>query len=132
MIVDTSGILVHNACADADPVGDLIRMGQGRNSSPSFNSPDASVPTKTPAKAAVGEPRKKTKAKERRAKEQAEARKKKHGDEDWEEPASEGYAKWKARELEKSKGKDARRKSHDKKRKGEGDRSKKRLDEDYE
>lgn len=73
----------------------------------------------------------KVKAKDRRSKQQKESRKDKHGDENWEEPASEDYAKWKAKELEKAKGKDARRKAHDKKKKGEGDRSKSRLDRDY-
>lgn len=47
------------------------------------------------------------------------------------QPASEEKAKWKARELEKSKGKDARRAAHDMKEKGSGDRSNKQLDEDY-
>ncbi|MCH6202168.1 RHS repeat-associated core domain-containing protein [Aquiflexum sp. LQ15W] len=48
-----------------------------------------------------------------------------------EQPASEDYAKYKAKELEKSKGKDARREAHDKKESGAGDRTKKQLDEDY-
>jgi RHS repeat-associated protein len=47
------------------------------------------------------------------------------------QPASEDYAKHKAKELEKSKGKDARREAHDKKKSGSGDRTKKQLDEDY-
>jgi RHS repeat-associated protein len=47
------------------------------------------------------------------------------------QPASEDYAKYKAKELEKSKGKDARREAHDKKESGTGDRTKKQLDEDY-
>jgi len=73
----------------------------------------------------------KVKAKDRRAIEQEESRKKKHGDADYEEPASDKYAKWKAEELQKRQGKDARRSAHDKKRDGL-DRSKKQLDDDYE
>ena len=69
-------------------------------------------------------------AKERRAQQQADAKEKKHGDADYEGPASEDYAKWKAKELEKAEGKDARRAAHDKKRDGI-DRSKRQLDEDY-
>lgn len=49
-----------------------------------------------------------------------------------EQPASEDYVKkYKAKELEKNKGKDARRQAHDKKQKGGGDRSKKQIDDDY-
>lgn len=47
------------------------------------------------------------------------------------QPASEDYVKYKARELEKLKGKDARRQAHDKKQKGEQDRPKNRIDDDY-
>jgi hypothetical protein len=47
------------------------------------------------------------------------------------QPASEAYTKYKARELEKSEGKDARRRAHDAKEKGEKDRSKSRIDDDY-
>jgi RHS repeat-associated protein len=47
------------------------------------------------------------------------------------QPASEKYAKDKAKKLEKTKGKDARREAHDKKEKGAGDRTKKQIDEDY-
>ncbi|GAB6010284.1 RHS repeat domain-containing protein [Dysgonomonas reticulitermitis] len=47
------------------------------------------------------------------------------------QPASEDYAKYKAKELEKNKGKDARRGGHDAKDKGAPDRTKKQLDEDY-
>lgn len=47
------------------------------------------------------------------------------------QPASEDYVKYKAKEKEKAEGKDARRKSHDSKEKGEPDRSKKRIDDDY-
>jgi hypothetical protein len=47
------------------------------------------------------------------------------------QPASENYAKDKAKKLEKTKGKAARREAHDKKEKGAGDRTKKQLDEDY-
>ena len=74
----------------------------------------------------------KLKSKERRKLEQNKSRESKHGDLDWEEPASEEYAKWKARTLEKERGKDARREGHDRKQKGEGDRSKSRLQDDYE
>ena len=37
----------------------------------------------------------------------------------------------KARDLEKAQGKDARRKAHDSKQGGEGDRTKQRINEDY-
>ena len=47
----------------------------------------------------------------------------------WEEPASEEYGKWKAREAEKQGGKEARRNIHDKKEKGAPDRTKKELNE---
>lgn len=52
------------------------------------------------------------------------------------QPASENYAKFKARKLEKAKGKDARRKAHDKKEKRRvngrrQDRSKEEIDRDY-
>ena len=47
----------------------------------------------------------------------------------WEEPASEEYGKWKAREAEKQGGKEARRNIHDKKEKGVPDRTKKELNE---
>ena len=73
----------------------------------------------------------KTKAKDRKKEEKRKEKEKKHGDPDWEEPASEDYAKWKAKELEKSQGKDARRLAHDRKNPGEGNRSKQRLDDDY-
>jgi RHS repeat-associated protein len=46
------------------------------------------------------------------------------------QPASEKYAKYKAKELEKNKGKDARREAHDKK-EGLQDRTKKQINEDY-
>ena len=72
------------------------------------------------------------KAKDRKKKEKEKSQIEKHGTSDWEEPASEEYGKWKARELEKQKGKDARRESHDLKDKGEQDRSKRQLGEDYE
>jgi hypothetical protein len=48
------------------------------------------------------------------------------------QPASEDYAKWKAKSLEKRQGKEARRVAHDKKTKGSPNRTKKELDEDYE
>jgi len=47
------------------------------------------------------------------------------------QPASEDYAKYKAKEIEKAKGKDARREAHDAKDKGGTDRTKKEIDEDY-
>ncbi len=47
------------------------------------------------------------------------------------QPASEDYVKYKAKKLEKKRGKDARRNAHDKKSKGQPDRSKKQIDEDY-
>jgi len=47
------------------------------------------------------------------------------------QPASEDYAKHKAKQLEKTDGKDARRKAHDAKESGTPDRTKKQLDEDY-
>ena len=72
----------------------------------------------------------KLKKKDRRKIEQKKAKEQKHVDEDWEEPASEDYAKWKAKELEKRRGKDARQKAHDKPHLR--DRSKSDLDRDYE
>ena len=71
-------------------------------------------------------------SKERRVRQQEESRDKKHGDKDYEEPKSEDYAKWKAKEKAKADGKDARRKAHDVKNEGGRDRTKKELDEDYE
>lgn len=47
------------------------------------------------------------------------------------EPASEDKVKWKAKELEKSQGKDKRREAHDKKQRGEPDRSNAQIEEDY-
>ncbi len=47
------------------------------------------------------------------------------------QPASEKYVKDAAKKLEKNKGKDARREAHDKKKPGEKDRTKKRINEDY-
>lgn len=73
---------------------------------------------------------KKESAKERRERQKEETLEKKHLDSEWEEPASEEYAKWKAGEKEKADGKDGRRDSHDKK-EGRNDRSKKQIDEDY-
>nr|WP_208022515.1 RHS repeat-associated core domain-containing protein [Desulfonema ishimotonii] len=74
--------------------------------------------------------KKKIKAKDRRKAEKEKDREQKHGDADWEEPASEDYAKWKARQLEKRSGKGARREAHDAPHLR--DRSKKRLNGDYE
>ncbi len=73
----------------------------------------------------------KTKAKDRRAAEKKKSNKQKHGDENWEEPASEDYGKWKHKQKEQEAGKDARRKMHDKKQKGEPDRSASQLDKDF-
>lgn len=47
------------------------------------------------------------------------------------EPASEDKVKWKAKELEKIQGKDKRREAHDKKQRGEPDRSNAQIEEDY-
>ena len=75
-------------------------------------------------------PTKKTK-KERRARQRAEANEQKHGDADYEEPASEDYVRHRAKELEKTKGKEGRREAHDAKEPGEPDRSKSTVKEDY-
>jgi hypothetical protein len=48
------------------------------------------------------------------------------------QPASERYAKDKAKAKAKAEGHDARRKAHDAKEKGAPDRTKKQIDEDYE
>ena len=69
------------------------------------------------------------KAKDRRREQQNKSKEEKHLDRDWEEPASEEYGKWKAREAEKQGGKEARRNLHDKKEKGAPDRTKKELNE---
>ncbi|MEM0515681.1 RHS repeat-associated core domain-containing protein [Pseudoalteromonas sp. YIC-827] len=75
------------------------------------------------------EPKKKEKAKDRRKRQKQEARDKKFGEAG--EPVSEDYVKWKAKEKEKTDGKQGRRDSHDKKRRGEPDRTKDQIDEDY-
>ncbi len=72
-----------------------------------------------------------SKAKDRRAAERKRTNREKHGDEDWQPPASEEYAKWKAKQAERAGGKDARSKGHDLKERGEPDRTKEVLDEDY-
>ena len=72
------------------------------------------------------------KAKERREQERQKAKVEKHLDPDWEEPASEDFAKWKAQEAEEAGGKEARRKLHDAKLAGEPDRSKNQLEIDNE
>ena len=72
------------------------------------------------------------KAKERREQERQKAKVEKHLDPDWEEPASEDFAKWKAQEAEAAGGKEARRKLHDAKLAGEPDRSKNQLETDNE
>jgi hypothetical protein len=77
-------------------------------------------------------PKPQVKAKERRAQAQAQSREQKHGDPGFEEPASEGYARYRAKQAERTGGKDATRSGHDAKKPGEGDRSKRQLDEDYE
>ena len=60
------------------------------------------------------------KAKDRRERQRREAREAKHGDDEWQEPASEDYVKkHKAKKLEKVKGKDARQEDHCKKLPGE-------------
>ena len=69
-------------------------------------------------------------ARERRERQRAETNEQKHGDKDYQEPASESYSKYKAKELEKAKGRGARRDAHDKKQ-GRGDRTREELDEDY-
>jgi len=74
----------------------------------------------------------KDKAKERHRQEKERSIIEKHGDADWEEPASEDEAKWRAKQKEKRDGKDARRAGHDAKEKGAPDRSKRQLREDYE
>ena len=77
-----------------------------------------------------GVERKKTK-KERRAMEKAQARIDRFGDKDFEEPASEQFAKWRAQEKQKLDGRSGRRKMHDAKDHGI-DRTKKELEEDFE
>lgn len=64
-------------------------------------------------KASKSPPENAARAKDRRKLEKKNAKEQKHGDEGWEEPASEDYAKWKAKQLEKRSGKDARRQAHD-------------------
>ena len=80
----------------------------------------------------TGEGLQQLKAKDRKVRERARTLEDKHGKPNFEESAPEGYAKWKAKELEKRQGKDARRKAHDLKKSGEGDRSRAVIDEDYE
>jgi hypothetical protein len=70
-------------------------------------------------------------AKQRRAREKTESNEGKHGDTTWEEPASEDYTKWRAKQVEKEYGKDRRREGHDEKEHSEPDRSKTQVDEDY-
>lgn len=71
-------------------------------------------------------------AKDRRAHDQAHAKEQKHPNPDFEEPASEAYGKWRAQQAEKHGGKDARRRLHDSKASGDGDRSKQQLRRDQE
>ena len=63
----------------------------------------------------------------RRASAYLDERAQKFGERD--EPASEEYMKWKAKNVEKEKGKDARRALHDRK-EGRVDRTKKEIDDD--
>ncbi len=70
------------------------------------------------------------KAKDRRTQERAQSLEEKHGKPDYEEPASEAHGKWQARMEEKANGKDARRRLHDSKARGQGDRSERELFED--
>jgi hypothetical protein len=70
------------------------------------------------------------KAKDRRAQEQARTKDEKYPNPDFEEEASEGWARWQSKEEEKVYGKDARRRLHDKKQKGDGDRSRRQYKED--
>jgi RHS repeat-associated protein len=86
-----------------------------------------SIPESADGDTTTGKP----KAKDRRNDAQRRSNEQKHGDAEYEEPASEDYAKYKAKQLEKSAGRDARRSGHDSKDAGEGDRSKRTLDEDY-
>jgi len=84
---------------------------------------------------ATDESKTREKAKDRRERERREAKEAKHGDQD--EPASEQFVRWRARDLEKraekegKDGKEERRKAHDEKKRGEPDRSKEQVNEDY-
>lgn len=73
--------------------------------------------------------KKKEKAKDRRKKQKDKAKEEKFGEAG--EPASEDYVNSKAKNKEKRDGKQGRRDSHDKKQKGEPDRTKEQIDEDY-
>ncbi len=66
-----------------------------------------------------------------RADEREKAKKDKHGDSEYEEPASERRAKDMAKRKQKEEGRKGRRKFHDAKNRGERDRSKRQLEEDY-
>ena len=72
------------------------------------------------------------KAKDRRTQERAQSLEEKHGNPNYQEPASENYGRWQAQIEEKVNGKDARRRLHDRKEKGEGDRSQRQYKEDRE
>lgn len=72
------------------------------------------------------------KAKDRRTQERARSLEEKHGNPNYQEPASEQWAIWRAQREEKQHGKDARRKLHDRKQQGEGDRSRRQIDDDVE
>lgn len=69
------------------------------------------------------------KKKDRQQEEKQRAKQAKFGDRD--EPASEEYMKWRATQVEKARGKDARRGVHDAK-VGRADRTKSEIDEDIE
>ncbi|MEO1332439.1 MAG: RHS repeat-associated core domain-containing protein [Myxococcota bacterium] len=115
---DAAGALVLAGALAVDIALAVVLMNQDNSDSGECGSGSSATKTKE-------------KAKDRKARERAEARERKHGDADWEEPAPEDYAKWKAKEAEKSGGKDARRKGHDAKDRGEPDRSRDRIDTDY-
>jgi hypothetical protein len=92
---------------------------------PSANDPKADNAPKPDA-----EKKPRVKAKDRREAERRSDNRRRRGSEDWEEPASEDYANWKAKQAEEEGGKEARREAHDKKDLS-GDRTERELDEDY-
>lgn len=67
------------------------------------------------------------KAKDRRTQERAQSLEEKHGNPNYEEPASEAHGKWQARMEEKAHGKDGRRGLHDMKEPGQKNRSKQEI-----
>jgi len=74
----------------------------------------------------------KERAKDRRERERAEANEARHGESTWEEAVSGDYVRWQGEQKEKRDGKDGRRESHDLKQRGEPDRTKTQIREDYE